>query len=166
MTLLLEPYDEEIASEELSEMGSFNHGYLQLKIGAYFLNLPNFTPSSELTLDPSALHESVLLSTTETLKPDIAVYHEWSVDFQNDVLKTAQMPVLAVEILSPLQGVKTLVDKFRVYFALGIRSCWLVYPYAEAIAVYHTPDEFTLYSQGELVDEVTGVRIPLQEIFS
>lgn len=76
------------------------------------------------------------------------------------------MPVLAVEILSPLQGVKTLVDKFRVYFALGIRSCWLVYPYAEAIAVYHTPDEFTLYAQGELVDEVTGVRIPLQEIFS
>ena len=65
-----------------------------------------------------------------------------------------------------LQGVKTLVDKFKLYFALGVQSCWLVYPYAEAIAVYHTPDDFKLFAQGELVDDVVGVHLPLKEIFS
>lgn len=166
MTLVFEQVDEEIAQEEFAEMGSFNHGYLQLKIGACFLKLPNFTPSSELSLDLSALAEPLLLESIESLKPDIAVYEQWPVDFQNDVVKAQQMPVLAIEILSPLQGVKTLVDKFKVYFALGVQSCWLVYPYAKAIAVYHAPDEFKLFAQDEVVDTVVNVRIPLEEIFS
>ena len=166
MTSLFEQADEEFAPEELAEMGSFNHGYLQLKIGAYFLSLPNFTPSSEFSLDISALSKPELADVSGILKPDIAVYAQWSVDFQNDVIQAQQMPVLAIEILSPMQGVKTLVDKFKIYFALGVHSCWLVYPYAEAISVYHAPDKFQLFSQGDVVDEVAGVRMPLGEIFS
>lgn len=166
MTILLENLEEEIAPEELAEMGSFNHGYLQLKIGACFLNLPNLTPSSEFSLDISALADPAIISKFDTLKPDIAVYEQWSVDFHNDVLKADKMPILAIEILSPRQGVQTLVDKFRIYFKLGVRSCWLVYPYAQAIAVYCAPDDFTLFSQGEVVDEIANVRIPLREIFS
>jgi len=166
MTLLLEQFDEEVAPEELAEIGSFNHGYLQLKIGSCFLNLPNFTPSSEFSLDLSTLPASEGLDGLDSLKPDIAVYSQWPVDFQNDVIKAQKMPVLAIEILSPLQGVKTLVDKFKLYFALGVHSCWLVYPYAEAIAVYHTPDDFKLFAQGDIVDDVVGIRIPLKEIFS
>jgi len=166
MTLVVEQVDEEVTPKEFAEMGSFNHGYLQLKIGACFLKLPNFTPSSELSLDLSALAQPLLIESIESLKPDIAVYEHWPVDFQNDVIKAQQMPVLAIEILSPLQGVKTLVDKFKVYFTLGIRSCWLVYPYAKAIAVYHAPDEFKLFAQDEVTDTVVGVRISLHEIFS
>lgn len=166
MTLLAEPLNEEVAPEELADMGSFNHGYLQLKIGACFLKLPNFTPSSELSLDLSGLPEPLLAETLEALKPDIAVYERWPVDFQNDVIKAQQMPVLAIEILSPLQGVKTLVDQFKIYFALGVQSCWLVYPYANAIAVYHAPDAFKLFAQDEVMDSVVGVHIPLHEIFS
>lgn len=166
MTLLLEQIDEETGAGELADMGSFNHGYLQLKIGACFLQLPQFTPSSELSLDLSALANTNLSDLPDSLKPDIAVYAEWPIDFQNDVLKAEQMPVLAIEILSPLQGVKLLVDKFKFYFALGIRSCWLVYPYAQAIAVYRTPNEFTLFAQGDVVDDRVGVRIPLSQVFS
>lgn len=169
MALALENLDEEFAPEELAEMGSFNHGYLQIKIGSYFLDLPDFTPSSEFSLDISALSaltDLELVVPTESLKPDIAVYDQWSVDFYNDVLKADRMPVLAIEILSPRQGVQTLVDKFKVYFALGVQSCWLVYPYAQAIAVYRAPDEFTLFSQGDVVDDVINIRLPLSEIFS
>lgn len=166
MTLLLETLNEEVAPEELAEMGSFNHGYLQLKIGACFLKMPTLTPSSELSLDLSALADVVVANSVDTLKPDIAVYEHWSVDFHNDVLKADRMPVIAIEILSPRQGVQTLVDKFHIYFQLGIRSCWLVYPYAQAIAVYRAPNEFTLFSQGDVVDDVANVRIPLGEIFS
>ena len=154
MTLLLDNLEEEVTPEELAEMGSFNHGYLQLKIGACFLNLPNFTPSSEFSLDISTLADPAVTAALDTLKPDIAVYDHWSVDFYNDVLKAEQMPVLAIEILSPRQGVQTLVDKFNIYFKLGVRSCWLVYPYAQAVAVYRAPNDFTLYAQGDVVDEI------------
>lgn len=170
MTLLLEQraseVDEEVAPEELAEMGSFNHGYLQLKIGSYFLKLPNFTPSAELSLDLSELADPALTASVDSLKPDIAVYEQWPVDFQNDVVKVKRMPILAIEILSPMQGVKTLVDRFKIYFALGVQSCWLVYPYANAIAVYHAPDNFKLFAQDDVVDDVVGVRLPLHEIFS
>lgn len=162
----LQNLDEEEAPEELAEMGSFNHGYLQLKIGSCFLRLPQFTPTSEFSLDISSLSDPAPPDTADTLKPDIAVYTQWPVDFYNDVLKADQMPVLAIEILLPRQGVQTLVDKFKIYFALGVRSCWLVYPYAQAIAVYHARDKFTLFSQGEVVDKVVDVRIELSEIFS
>ncbi|MEZ4658707.1 MAG: Uma2 family endonuclease [Caldilineaceae bacterium] len=165
----LKNIDEEVAPEELAEMGSFNHGYLQLKIGAYFLSLPHLTPTSEFSLDISEIAKLSEIEWTQTpnsLDPDIAVYLGWSVDFNNDVLRSKQMPALAIEILSPRQGVQTLVDKFRVYFALGVQSCWLVYPYAQAIAVYHAPDDFTLFAQGDLVDDVVDVNLPLNEIFS
>ncbi|MBV7339107.1 Uma2 family endonuclease [Chloroflexi bacterium TSY] len=169
MAIVLENLDEEIAPEELAEMGSLNHGYLQIKIGARFLDVPNLTPSSEFALDISALSDLPDLELVEkpnSLEPDIAVFHELPIDFQNDVLKSKKMPVLAIEILSPRQGVQTLVDKFKLYFALGVQSCWLVYPHAKAIAVYHTPQEFTLFAQGDVVDEVANVRVPLSEIFS
>ena len=32
MALVLEYLDEEVAPDELAEMGSFNHGYLQIKM--------------------------------------------------------------------------------------------------------------------------------------
>jgi hypothetical protein len=88
MALLLEHLDEETRVGELADLGSFNHGYLQLKIGACFLQLPQFTPSSELSLDLSALANMNLGDLPDLLKPDIAVYAEWPIDFQNDVLQS------------------------------------------------------------------------------
>ena len=169
MTVMLEHLDEEIAPEELTEMGSLNHGYLQIKIGAQFLQIPGLTPSSEFALDISALSTRTdieLIETLNALEPDIAVFRELSIDFQNDVLKGKVVPVLVVEILSPRQGVQTLVDKFKLYFALGVQSCWLVYPHAKSIAVYHAPSDFEMFVKDDVVDDVIDVRLPLPEIFS
>ena len=169
MTVVLEHLDEEIAPEELAEMGSLKHGYLQIKIGAQLLSIPDLTPSSEFTLDISAiatLPEIELVGTSNSLDPDIAVFRELSIDFQNDVIKGKDVPVLVVEILSPRHGVQTLIDKFKLYFALGVQSCWLVYPHAKAIAVYHSPSEFEMFVKDDVVDDVVNVRLPLYEIFS
>ena len=169
MAIVLENLDEEIAPEELAEMGSLNHGYLQLKIGAYFLNVPNLTPSSEFTLDISALSDlpgEEFVEKPISLEPDIAIFNERPIDFQNDVLKGKEMPLLAIEILSPRQGVQTLVDKFKLYFALGVQSCWLVYPHAKSIAVYRTPNDFEMFAKGDVVDDIVNVSLPLSDIFS
>ena len=123
----LAKYDEEIAPEELTELGSFNHSYLQTKLAVLLFALEDYTALTELSLDVSRLD---------------------------------------IEILSPMQGVQSLIDKVHVYFALGVRSCWIVYPYNRSVTVYTSPKTFTTYSTGDVVDEILDLRLSLAEIFS
>ncbi|MCB0104294.1 MAG: Uma2 family endonuclease [Caldilineaceae bacterium] len=123
----LAKYDEEVTPEELAELGSFNHSYLQTKLAVLLFALEDYTALTELSLDVSRLD---------------------------------------IEILSPMQGVQSLIDKVHVYFALGVRSCWIVYPYNRSVTVYTSPKTFTTYSTGDVVDEILDLRLSLAEIFS
>ena len=76
------------------------------------------------------------------------------------------MPLLAIEILSPKQGMDDVLAKFQAYFALGVKSCWLVTPALEAVTVYSSLDNFKIFGKnGEVVDEVLGISVPLAKIF-
>jgi Uma2 family endonuclease len=82
----------------------------------------------------------------------------------------SDMPLLAIEILSPTQGMYEIKEKFKAYFALGVESCWLVAPEIEVITVYSSMQDFKLFNLRhgdiELVDEVIGIRLPLEKIFN
>ncbi len=160
-------YDEEVAPEELAEMGSFNHSYLQTKLAVLLFTLEDYTALTELSLDVSRLNDETLRTKyKDSIKPDVSLYSRRTLDVTEDVLKMAEMPLLAIEILSPMQGVQSLIDEVHVYFALGVRSCWIVYPYNRSITVYTSPKTFTSYSMGDVVDDSLNLRIPLAEIFS
>jgi Uma2 family endonuclease len=75
------------------------------------------------------------------------------------------MPILAIEVLSPKQGTYEILEKFKVYFELGVQSCWLVYPEAEAITVYSSINNRKLFGNGEVIDEVLDIRLPHHDIF-
>ncbi|HRW04924.1 MAG TPA: Uma2 family endonuclease [Caldilineaceae bacterium] len=163
----LAKYDEEIAPEELTELGSFNHSYLQTKLAVLLFALEDYTALTELSLDVSGLDDEILRAKfKDSIKPDISVYSRRALDITEDVLKMAEMPLLAIEILSPMQAVQSLIDKVHAYFALGVRSCWIVYPYNRSVTVYTSPKTFTTYSTGDVVDETLNLRLPLAEIFS
>jgi Uma2 family endonuclease len=94
----------------------------------------------------------------------------WTPDEINDydILKMSEMPLLAIEILSPRQSLEELLDKFKVYFALGIKSCWLVIPPLESVTVYSSDNmskSFAMPICQEVFDEILDVKIPLLEIF-
>lgn len=80
---------------------------------------------------------------------------------------TPYMPDLAVEVQSPGQSERFLVDKGRYYLAHGSRMVWLVYPERRTVTVL-TPDK-----QGELSDTATlkggdvlpGFSVPVQDLF-
>jgi Uma2 family endonuclease len=78
------------------------------------------------------------------------------------------MPSLAIEVLSPTQGTNEVVANFRAYFALGIKSCWLVDTSLKNITVYKSPKESKTYDMidGEVVDRVLDFRLPLSKIFA
>ena len=170
-TLLAEPalinFDEEVAPAELADLGSFNHSYLQTKLAVLLFGFDQYTALTELSLDVSRLADEALRTKyRDSIKPDVSVYRRRALDVTEDILKMSEMPLLAIEILSPMQGVQSLIEKVQVYFALGVRSCWIVYPYGRAITVYTSPKTFTSYSEGDVVDEVLNLRLPLAEIFS
>lgn len=60
-----------------------------------------------------------------------------------------------------------ILDKFQVYFQAGIKSCWLVVPAIQSVSVFSPPDNTqTFNTNNEVIDEVVGIRLPIQLIFS
>ena len=125
-----------------------------------------YTPVSELTLDVSGIDVSQFgLHSKEEIKPDICVYPRRGLSRPQDILKMNDMPLLAIEIVSPRQGLYDLINKFRVYFVLGVQSCWLVEPTINAVSVYSTIEHWETYTRGEVIDEKLNLRIPISRIF-
>jgi Uma2 family endonuclease len=149
--------------------GSFNHSLLQAKLASLFFSLRRFKAAIKLSLDVSQLGElsQFQIKATEALEPDVCVYPN-TITPDYDILKMSEMPLLAIEILSPRQSLEELLDKFKVYFALGIKSCWLVIPPLESVTVYSSDNmskSFAMPLCQEVFDEILDVKIPLMEIF-
>lgn len=137
-------------------MPSWNHGLVQAYMIAAFLRYDeNYSILSELTLE--------LGGTQYT--PDISVYPKLPTDWQHDEVRKTDPPLMVVEILSPKQTLDDLVRKADAYFEAGVRSCWIVQPALEAIAVLEPGEKPRLYSSGEVRDPATDVSVRVDEIF-
>jgi Uma2 family endonuclease len=153
--------------EESIDMGSFNHGYIQIRLGVVFERLGTYTAVSELNLDVSGLDLSQYeVRSKEEIKPDLSIYPKRGLSRPQDILRMREMPLLAIEIVSPKQGVYDLIEKFKIYFDLGVQSCWLVEPAINAITVYSSIYEWETYTRGDIVDQKLGIRLPIHDIFS
>jgi Uma2 family endonuclease len=119
---------ESVENEESFDMGSWNHALVQSRLNR-LLPDDKFTLVTKLSLDISAIDLSQFnLKVRGELKPDICLYPPTrrGLSRLTDILKMSEMPLLAIEILFPTQGMYEIKEKFKVYFALGIKSCWLV----------------------------------------
>jgi Uma2 family endonuclease len=152
-------------------MGSLNHSVIQARLAGSFFNNNKFTPAVELSLDISRLDLNQLaIKAKDELKPDVCLYpSNRGLSKPDDILKMSEMPLLAIEILSPKQSIDDILAKFKAYFALDIQSCWLVIPILESITVYAQKiDNFRLFnakSDTEAIDEILDIRLSLQNIF-
>jgi Uma2 family endonuclease len=154
----------EIKTEEYSDMGSLNHSALQVNLAYLLKRLGTFSVYTELSLDTSKLDKSQYRF-REEIKPDVCIYPKRGLSRPYDILKMTEMPLLAIEVLSPRQGLQEIIEKFDVYFALGVRSCWLIDPTTAIVAVYRSLDFHKIFAAGEVVDDVIGIRLPFDEIF-
>ena len=146
--------------EEVIDMGSRNHSYLQIKLGALLLGLDKYLVLSEISLDSSALETN-----TKEMRPDLALYPKLTIDFLQDEIRMQTMPLLVIEILSPRQSIDEILEKFRGYFKLGVQSCWLVLPPLKSVSVFSSPNQEQTFSQGEVVDDVLNIRMTVEKIF-
>jgi Uma2 family endonuclease len=156
--------------DEAPKMGSYNHSLVQARIPALLSDDDRFSGFIELSLDASQIDLSQFsLKTKEELKPDICFYPkaEKVKVKKRDLLKMAEMPLLAIEIISPKQGIDDILAKFEAYFALGVKSCWLIMPSVEIVDVYSQLEQHRIFdlNDAEIIDEVADIRLPIQKIF-
>ena len=153
-----ELFDEnEIIENKDINMGSVNHSIAQVKLASLLDSDDRFTVLTELSLDISQHDFSQYgVKAKDEVKPDVCVYSN-NIGYQeSDIVRMIEMPLLAIEILSPSQGTKELKDKIHAYFDLGVKSCWLVIPDIQLISVHTKQGSFTNFdrSDNEVVDKV------------
>lgn len=162
--LMLDPPIDEV--EELEEMGSYNHSKIQANLAFLFKRLGTYAVFTELSLALNQLDLSRFnLKTKDEIKPDVCIYPKRGLSRPDDILKMAEAPLLVVEILSPQQDAYEIIEKFKVYFALGVQSCWFIDPVLEAVAVYATITERTTFSETDIVDTTLDIHMSLREVF-
>ncbi len=149
---------------------SKNHSLAVGRISGLLFNDERFTVMPELSLDMTQIELSQYgLTAKDELIPDICLYSgEDDIEFSDfDELKIKQIPLLAIEVLSPPQAINEIIAKFHAYFALGIKSCWLVTPVTKSITIYSEPGQPKTYdiNDNEIIDDVINIRLPTQKIF-
>ena len=135
---------------------SFNHGAIQMNLGAEFAKNHSFRTISELTLDISGKSHT----------PDLSVYPRTPLNLRHDLSPCPDPPLLAVEILSPQQGAQEVMDKVDLYFAFGVKSCWVVSPAMHTIQILTADGRENVLNSGMATDPVTGLTAELASVFS
>jgi len=105
-----------------------------------------------------------------TVGIDLAyISEELSNQSPDDAFLIDGAPVLAVEILSPSDTHKDLVDKVQLYLESGVAVIWIVDPDLQNVTVYRPgTDAILLASSQEVIGdpELPGLRVRVADIFS
>jgi len=170
--MMTELIEDEMLENEVQDMPSKNHSLTMGRITGLLFNDERLIVMPELSLDTSQIALSQFnLKAKDELIPDICVYRELfdepEDELDDDILKMTQMPELVIEILSPKQGINDILLKFKAYFALGIKSCWLVIPSVKVIKTYSPKGNkiFDIQHDTEVTDEIMDIHLPVQRIF-
>lgn len=137
---------------------TFSHAYMSKQITRQidlkFIDLP------ELTLDIGE----------NGLTPDISIYHGSIVDqFESmeQMLKAPtkfdQMPLLAIEILSPKQSVGVLIEKAEKLIAGEVPVIWVVEPFAHVVIVVTPKGQERIFNG---VVKAGEVKVDFQQVFN
>lgn len=144
-----------VESKESLEVSSYNHAIVQVNLAVLLKGLQKYDVLAELSLD---------IQGTE-FRPDLCLYPRRGLVRPRDILRMTEMPLLAVEILSPKQGTDDILEKFEAYFGVEVLSCWLVDPAQEIVSVYRDLTRHTVYSAGEIINEKIDIHLPFAQVF-
>lgn len=168
MSKLLEFNEEEYQEfYGIQEEGSWQHSLVLARLAA-LLTDERFLVAISLSLDTENKDLMQFGVKKSELKPDICIYSKQvrRPKRGEDVLKMTEMPLLIIEVLAPDEPLDALLAKFKAYFSLGVKTCWLVAPATEAVTVYKSINQFKTFGREQvLVDELTGLKLTLASLF-
>jgi len=164
-------FEEDIIENEDVNMPSLKHSLVQTNIAGTLFSDERFTTLIELSLDATSIDLNQFgLKAKDELIPNISIYEKPPLlDDKpgSDVVRVSQMPDLAIEVLSPSQTVNELLKKINAYFALSIKSCWLVMPSLEEVRVFSQLQCYKNFdiNDAEINDEVMDIHLPMIKVF-
>lgn len=141
--------------KESCDVSSYNHALVQVNLAVLLKELKQYDVLAELSIDIEG----------NEVRPDLCLYPQRGLSRPRDILRMRDMPLLAIEILSPKQGTDDILEKFELYFATGVPSCWLVDPAQNIVSVYADPCQHKVFSTGEVEDKKLGIRLSLMRMF-
>ena len=135
---------------------SFNHSYITSNLSGILRAYKDYTTLIEISIEIQ----------NKEFVPDIALYSKRKMKRSEDIIRMTEMPLLAVEILSPKQSSQDVLEKIKVYFENNIKSCWFVVPATRTITVYKSFEDFVTYTETmQFTDENLGLHVNVAEIF-
>lgn len=138
-------------------MPTKNHGRIQSRLIVEFSKHQEFDCISELTVE---------LLPGETKVPDLSIYPRTPMDLLHDVERPTEPPLLAVEIVSPSQGFRDILDKVFFYHAHGVKSVWVVTPPLREVTIFLPDGSRESHHGGVVRDPATGLTADLEAVFA
>lgn len=162
MSIAVAEYIDVSAAYELERnkpIPSKNHAAIQMLLGFFLLQkyLTKYTILSEVKIE---------MPEKPDLIPDLSIYPKLEIDFKHDQTAMNEMPLVAIEIMSPTQSNDDIITKIERYFNAGVHSCWMVIPTLEAIVVYSSLDQYQFFNSTQILkDSVMEIEIDLAQVF-
>ena len=141
---------------EERNLGDWDHGNLQLFIGALFL-----ARQKEWGVRV-AVESRVRVSPTRVRIPDVCVV---AADMERERKVVHRPPLLCVEVLSPRDSLKTMRKRVQDFFDMGVEHVWIFDP-ATRTAHACTPTTIAEHKAGTLRVPDTKIALSVEEIFS
>ncbi len=134
---------------------SIYHSAIAINIAGELVRQKEFRAHSELTI----------VIDGDEHQPDISVYKRKKLDYisEEDQVRMEELPLTAIEIVSPSQTMNDLIRKANLYLQSAIQSVWIVHPQTHSITV-KTKNATRIYHEGVLEDPA-GIRADLVVIF-
>jgi len=142
-----------LTQKEKKMSPSINHSYICTKILENILKNKAYQPFIELTLDID-----------NGITPDISVYKEKTIipDFLEDKTRCSVIPMLAIEILSPTQGMQELIDKAKILLDAGVMTVWIVDIYARTVIFMSNEKKETIHCEKV---ECENLQVDFKKVF-
>jgi Uma2 family endonuclease len=141
---------------EERNVGTFEHGHLQLQLGFWFISHQReweIRVASELR---------IRVSSSSVRLPDVAV-------IRNDRNRAEQVrttpPLIAIEILSPQDRMPRVLDRLDDFLAMGVPNVWLLDP-VERVAYTYSASGLKLVRSAQLFVPDSPIHLQLAELFA
>lgn len=132
---------------------SINHSYICRKIIIQVEQTQHWEAWPQLTLDIGQGYiPDVCIFPKDAIKPDLT----------NDSTKCTVIPTVAIEVLSPSQGMQELVDKSGILVAGTIPCVWVVDPYMKSVMMVTSQGRQVIHSAPV---EFEGLSVDFQQVF-
>jgi Uma2 family endonuclease len=142
------------------------HGRIGIRIG---WRLAEFVDERELGEVYGLETGFVLARNPDTVRcPDVAFVAAERILPEDDDGFVEGAPDLAVEIISPSNTVREMLDKVVAYMDAGARQVWLVEPNRKIVTIYAADGTARLLREGDTIDGadvLPGFSLPVAEAF-